>query len=67
MLLKTLIVLVFVSMVVSLAIGAGFLIRDGGRSRRVLTSLEFRVILGALLLALLGYGFLFGTLGGPGQ
>lgn len=66
MLLKTLIVLVFVSMMVSLAIGAGFLIRDGGNSRRVLTSLKFRVILGALLLGLLGYGFLLGGLGGPG-
>ncbi|HSH48746.1 MAG TPA: DUF2909 family protein [Halomonas sp.] len=64
MLLKTLILLVFISMVVSLAIGAGFLIRDGGRSRRVLTSLKFRIALGALLFILLAYGFLFGGLGG---
>jgi hypothetical protein len=63
MLLKTLIILVFVSMVVSLAIGAGFLVRDGGRSRRVLTSLKFRVVLGALLFGLLAYGFLIGGLG----
>lgn len=63
MLLKTLIILVFVSMVVSLAIGAGFLIRDGGGSRRVLTSLKFRVVLGALLFGLLAYGFLIGGLG----
>ncbi|WP_089709863.1 DUF2909 family protein [Halomonas daqiaonensis] len=63
MLLKILIALVFLAMVTSLAMGAGFLIRDGSRSRRVLVSLKVRVALAALLLALLGYGFTLGGLG----
>ncbi|MBB3140724.1 DUF2909 family protein [Halomonas organivorans] len=64
MLLKTLIALVFLAMVASLAAGAGFLIKDGGRSRRVLISLKLRVALATLLLALLLYGFYIGNLGG---
>ncbi|MCK2183265.1 DUF2909 family protein [Halomonas getboli] len=63
MLLKTLIALVFLAMVASLAAGAGFLIKDGGRSRRVLVSLKLRVVLATLLLALLFYGFYLGPLG----
>lgn len=63
MLLKILIACVFLAMVTSLAAGAGFLIKDGGRSRRVLISLKLRVALAALLLALLVYGFYFGDLG----
>ncbi|MDR5858613.1 DUF2909 domain-containing protein [Halomonas eurihalina] len=64
MLLKVLIALVFVAMVASLAAGAGFLLKDGGRSRRVLISLKLRVGLAALLLVLLLYGFYAGGLGG---
>ncbi|MGM0983961.1 MAG: DUF2909 family protein [Pseudomonadota bacterium] len=64
MLLKILIALVFLAMVTSLAMGASFLIRDGSRSRRVLISLKVRVALAALLLALLGYGYTLGGLGG---
>ncbi|MCL7939001.1 DUF2909 domain-containing protein [Halomonas sp. ATCH28] len=64
MLLKILIALVFLAMVTSLAVGAGFLIRDGSHSRRVLVSLKVRVALAATLLALLGYGFYLGDLGG---
>lgn len=63
MLLKILIACVFLAMVTSLAAGAGFLIKDGGRSRRVLVSLKLRVGLAALLLALLVYGFYIGNLG----
>ncbi|MFG6136953.1 DUF2909 family protein [Halomonas sp. B23F22_10] len=63
MLLKTLIALVFLAMVTSLVAGAGFLIKDGGRSRRVLVSLKLRVALATLLLALLFYGFHVGRLG----
>ncbi|MDT8893789.1 DUF2909 family protein [Halomonas sp. I1] len=63
MLLKVLIALVFLAMVASLAAGAGFLLKDGGRSRRVLISLKLRVCLAALLLALLLYGFYGGGLG----
>ncbi|APE32333.1 hypothetical protein BOX17_16025 [Halomonas aestuarii] len=64
MLLKILIALVFLAMVISLAAGASFLIKDGGRSRRVLVSLKLRVGLAALLLALLFFGFYVGDLGG---
>ncbi|CBV42390.1 DUF2909 domain-containing protein [Halomonas elongata] len=64
MLLKVLIALVFIAMVASLAAGAGFLLKDGGRSRRVLISLKLRVCLAALLLILLLYGFYAGGLGG---
>ncbi|MFG6160000.1 DUF2909 family protein [Halomonas sp. 1390] len=63
MLLKIMIALVFLAMVISLAAGAGFLIRDGGRSRRVLVSLKLRVGLATLLLALLFFGFYLGDLG----
>lgn len=63
MLLKILIALIFLTMVASLAAGAGFLIKDGGRSRRVLVSLKWRVTMAALLLALLTYGFYVGDLG----
>ncbi|WP_280545973.1 MULTISPECIES: DUF2909 family protein [unclassified Halomonas] len=64
MFLKILIALVFLAMVMSLAVGAGFLVRDGSRSRRVLISLKIRVALAVLLLVLLGYGFTQGSLGG---
>ncbi|MDN3526506.1 DUF2909 family protein [Halomonas sabkhae] len=63
MLLKILIVLVFIGMLASLAAGAGWLLKDGGRSRGVLISLKLRVLLAALLLALLLYGFYSGHLG----
>ncbi|WP_192034355.1 DUF2909 family protein [Halomonas sp. YLGW01] len=62
--LKALITLVFVCMVASLVAGAGFLLRDQGRSRRLLISLKVRVSLATLLLALLAYGFYFGGLSG---
>ncbi|WP_081948798.1 DUF2909 family protein [Litchfieldella xinjiangensis] len=61
--LKALIAVVFLAMVTSLAAGAGFLLRDQSRSRRVLTSLKARVALATLLLALLLYGFYIGDLG----
>ncbi|MFD2665304.1 DUF2909 family protein [Halomonas halophila] len=51
-------------MVASLVAGAGFLIKDGGRSRRVLVSLKLRVVLATLLLVLLFYGFHVGHLDG---
>ncbi|ERS83864.1 MULTISPECIES: DUF2909 family protein [unclassified Halomonas] len=62
MLLKTLIAVVFLAMLTSLAAGAGFLLRDGGASRRLLVSLKLRVALAATLLALLLYGFYAGNL-----
>ncbi|EPC04316.1 hypothetical protein L861_03070 [Litchfieldella anticariensis FP35 = DSM 16096] len=61
--LKALIALVFLAMLTSLAAGAGFLLRDHSRSRRVLISLKVRVALASLLIALLLYGFYLGDLG----
>lgn len=63
MLLKTLIAVVFLAMVTSLAAGVGFLLRDDSQSRRLLISLKVRVGLAAILIALLFYGFYFGDLG----
>jgi hypothetical protein len=63
MLLKVLIALVFLTMVTSLAAGAGFLLRDDLASRRLLISLKVRVALAATLLVLLFYGFYAGNLG----
>lgn len=60
MLLKTLIAILFLAMVASLIVGAGFLLRDDSHSRRLLRSLEVRVGLAIALLALILYGFLSG-------
>gem|GEM_PF-614013 len=43
--LKLLIALVFIGIVVSLAAGAGFLLHDESTSRRLLTSLKWRIAL----------------------
>ena len=63
MFLKFLIVVVFLAMLVSLGFGVSFLLRDDSRSRRMLMSLKIRISLALLLLALLFYGFYFGSLG----
>ncbi|GHC27327.1 DUF2909 domain-containing protein [Aidingimonas halophila] len=60
--LKALIALAFVIMVSSLAAGAGFLLHDDSRSKRVLVSLKLRVATASILLVLLVYGFYFGDL-----
>ena len=62
MLLKSLIALVFIGMLASLVAGAGFLLRDGSRSRRPLTSLKWRVGLAVCLVILLVIGFSTGML-----
>jgi hypothetical protein len=61
--LQLLIGLVFIGMVISLAAGAGFLLRDDASSKRLLTSLKLRVGLACLLMALLVIGFWSGELG----
>lgn len=61
--LKILIAAVFLAMLTSLLMGAGYLIRDDSQSKRLLTSLKIRVSLAALLIALLLYGFYIGELG----
>ncbi|WP_331712955.1 DUF2909 family protein [Halomonas sp. hl-4] len=49
-------------MLLSLAAGAGYLLRDGTSSKRLLTSLKWRIGFAALLLVLITYGFLSGQL-----
>ncbi|KUJ86615.1 MAG: hypothetical protein XD36_2957 [Halomonas sp. 54_146] len=61
--LQLLIAAVFFAMVISLAVGAGFLLRDHGSSRRLLISLKVRVGLACLLMALIVFGFWSGQLG----
>jgi len=60
---KLLIAVVFLGILVSLAAGAGFLIRDQSNSTRLLTSLKTRILLTTLLMVLLVYGFTQGLLG----
>ncbi|WP_227369610.1 DUF2909 family protein [Halomonas sp. M20] len=61
--LKILIAAVFLAMLTSLLMGAGYLIHDDSQSRRLLTSLKIRVSLATLLILLLLYGFYVGDLG----
>ncbi|PHS62773.1 MAG: hypothetical protein COB09_14495 [Thalassobium sp.] len=60
--LKLAILLLFAAMLVSLLAAAGFLVRDGSQSQRLLTSLTWRVSLALVLLVLLVYGFYSGQL-----
>ncbi|MDR5874773.1 DUF2909 domain-containing protein [Vreelandella gomseomensis] len=62
MLLKSLIIIVFIAMLLSLAVGAGYLLRDDTSSKRLLTSLKWRIGFAILLLVLISYGFLSGQL-----
>ncbi|QII98954.1 twin transmembrane helix small protein [Stutzerimonas balearica] len=60
--LKAAIVLSLVATVVSLFSGLFFLVRDEGRTSRVLVSLNVRVALSAVTLALIAWGFWSGQL-----
>ncbi|MGY4877335.1 DUF2909 family protein [Vreelandella aquamarina] len=60
--LKLLIAITFIAMLVSLAAGAGFLLKDASTSKRTLTSLTLRISLAVLLMLLLVYGFSQGIL-----
>lgn len=51
--LKAVIVILMLAVVVSLFSGLFFLIRDGGKTRRVVNSLAVRVALSILLLAVI--------------
>ena len=55
--LNILILVVMLGILVSLGSALVFLVRDGGRTRRTVVSLSFRVGLAILLLALLAFGF----------
>ncbi|WP_386077713.1 DUF2909 domain-containing protein [Vreelandella sp. F11] len=61
--LQLLIAAVFIAMVISLAMGAGFLLRDHASSRRLLRSLKWRIGLACLLMALIIFGYWSGQLG----
>jgi hypothetical protein len=60
--LKVAIVLLLLATVVSLFSGLFFLIKDEGRSSRVVNSLTVRVTLTALTVALIAWGFYSGQL-----
>lgn len=63
MLLKTIIVLLFIAVVISLFSGLGFLVKDLGNSkRRLLFALGLRISLAALLMGTVIYGAYTGQL-----
>ncbi|HEY0687373.1 MAG TPA: twin transmembrane helix small protein [Steroidobacter sp.] len=51
------IILVMLAILVSLGAGLFFLVRDRGKSERIVVSLTIRVALSVLLLVLLAWGF----------
>ena len=60
--LKVAIVVVFVALLLSLASGLVFLLKDQGSTRRTMYSLGVRVSLAIVLLGLISYGVLTGQL-----
>ncbi len=60
--LKAVIVVLMLAVVVSLFSGLFFLIKDGGKTNRVVNSLAVRVLLSILLLALILIALLQGSL-----
>lgn len=60
--LKAAIVVLLLATVASLFSGLFFLVRDEGRGSRVVNALTVRVILAALTLALVAWGFYSGQL-----
>jgi uncharacterized membrane protein len=62
MLLRTIIVLLLIAMIASLASGAVFFFKDQGESKRTLYALGVRVTLAVLLILCLVYGVLSGEL-----
>jgi hypothetical protein len=64
MLLKTIIVVLFIAVLISLFSGLNFLVKDLGNSkRRLLVALGTRITLAALLLGTIAYGIFSGQLG----
>jgi hypothetical protein len=55
--LDVLIILVMIGIIISLASGLYFLVRDRGKTERTVRSLTIRVVLAVLLLVLLALGF----------
>ncbi len=63
MLLKTIIIILFIAMIISLSSGLGFLLKDVGTpSKRTLYALGIRVSIALMLLISLFYGFYTGQL-----
>lgn len=60
---KTVILLLFAAIVISLFSGLWFLLQDQSRSQRTVNSLIIRVSLASVLLLLLIYGFYSGEIG----
>ncbi|WP_252272226.1 twin transmembrane helix small protein [Pseudomonas subflava] len=60
--LKAAIILLLLATLVSLFSGLFFLVKDEGRGSRVVNALTVRVILAALTLALIAWGFYSGQL-----
>ena len=59
---KTLIIINFILVLLSLASGMFFLAKDNGKTNRVVTSLTIRVTLSITLFVLLFIGYYFGDL-----
>jgi len=59
---KTLIVINFILILVSLLSGVVFLAKDDGKTNRVVTSLTVRIVLSVTLFILLFAGYYFGDL-----
>jgi uncharacterized membrane protein YsdA (DUF1294 family) len=62
-LLKVIIVILFIALLVSLASGFIFLVKDKGTTRRTWHSLSVRLLLATLLMGTIGYGVYTGQLG----
>lgn len=62
MVLKTLILILFLAIIVTLFSGLYFMLRDQGRTHRTVNSLIIRVGIAALLILVLLYGFYTGDL-----
>jgi len=56
--LNFLIIVIMLGILISLASGLFFLVRDKGKTKRTITSLSLRVALSVVLLTLLAYGFI---------
>jgi len=63
--LKAAIVLLLLATVVSLFSGLFFLVKDEGHGSRVVNALTVRVVLAALTIALIAWGFFSGQLSSP--
>ena len=61
--LKVIILLLFAGLLISLASGLIFLIKDKGETRRTWHSLSFRLVLAFLMMGFLIYGVMTGQLG----